>query len=219
MRSRTMIGVLCAVVALFAGPAALGEVRTASGLQREVVLFFNDYDPTQNVWVDGYLAIYSHAGADSQGVSTSPQIESRATAYFSSCDLDDGGCSSLGFEWQTVDPTALSMDPVANTVEIDACLLPASGGGCRDFDLTLSRPANLNASFLCYPTVVCGANAWHDPATGESSASLNWTPGLTRSGYRVAGTYAGQSFPAVPNGFIDVQSWQRLILDEQLLLP
>ncbi|HEX9713524.1 MAG TPA: hypothetical protein VGB52_13360 [Actinomycetota bacterium] len=217
MRSRAALGVLIVSIGLAVLPSAWGDVRTASGLQREVSLYFNDNE--QFIARDGYLTIYSYTGGTTVGISGAPRVEYRASAWLNTCDFQQNICSGSGFDWQTVDPTSLTMDPLGNSVEIDACLLPTGGGGCQTFDLTLSRPSFISPGYLCFPALICGANAWHDPATGESHASLSWSPGVFRSAYQVTGTFAGQPFPTVVNGFSDASSWQRLVLDEQIHLP
>lgn len=209
---------LATVAVLVAAPAGAG-VETSTGIQQEAWIMFNDFDQQLQTSRDGYLTVYSRRAVQTSGLAGAPVIEYRATGYYSECDFQQNICSSVGFNWQTIDPTAFTTDPIGNSAEIDACLLPTSNSSCLDFELTMTRPANLSPSFLCFPQIVCGVNAWHDPGTGESHAALSWTPGVTRSGYTVAGTFAGQPLPPMANGFLDAQIWQRLVLDEQGDLP
>lgn len=216
---RVLIRVLLMAVLVSSVVPAVGEVNTSSHVRRLVSLWFSAYDVMANTSRDGGLFVEVLEGATTVSTSAAPSTSYRATAYHSVCDWNANVCTSQFFNWQTISLTGLTMDPAANSATVDACLLPSNGGNCVDFDLVFSRPETLSSGFLCYPTVVCGVNAWWEPDGSAAHAGLNTQLGIIRTGYTVSGTFAGAPYVAPVNGLEDVQGWYQLLANEQVNLP
>ncbi len=182
---RSFIMLACITASLAGGSA--GASATGSAYQQINLNAFGE-NQDLNLFVRN---VYS-AGA-------TPSVTWEATASSARCD--EAGCSGEYFNWQRIDPTALTMDPLGNSARV-LTTLTSSTNQVRSFNLTFSRPTTLSVNG-CFPLVAC-VNAWIAP--DGSSAGASSVLGLNRSGYVVSGTFAGAPFDPSPFDWVDARS-------------
>ena len=214
---RILLLLALATLALGLAPARAG-LTVSAGLARGAHYELFDYNPMTDSQRFEYFAVSTITSGVLAGTTATPTADAIAAAYSETCD--QMGCTSVSFPTQAVSLTALTMDPLGNTVGFRACLIPQTGP-CRNFDLTFSRPEYLSPQ-ICNPLIVClNVNAWFDPATNASKATAYEAIGLYRASYTVSGTFGGSPFvPASPPyGFVFADSGQTLIASEVLTQP
>jgi hypothetical protein len=182
------------------GLAALAFVLPAAGAhaaQTGTALVVQSYNfgVGRNLPGGGYENFSFYAsnstGGTLAGSTVTPSTDFKAQANSLSCNASYV-CTEATFNTQQVAPTALSIDPLGNSIHFVACLAPSTGGPCRNFDVTATRPSGTSQCLACTQV----PNVWFDPSGNMVGGSLYVFSGLQRYGYTIAGTFNGAPLAA-----------------------